>query len=154
MFEEAGVLIATDKTGTSLGKIEDKPKKLKKYQKKLQKKRITMTDVLTKEDLFYSANNLNYFGRIITPKLSPIRFDTQFFLCKFPKNQGINLFNDELTESLWGSPRQLLKQFKKREIKLIFPQYSTLQRLQEFKTIQDVFENSKDVSSQNRLKDI
>ena len=153
LFEEAGVLIATDKTGMSLGKIEDKPKKLKKYQKKLQKKRITMTDVLTKEDLFYSANNLNYFGRIITPKLSPIRFDTQFFLCKFPKNQSINLFNDELTESLWGSPRQLLKQFKKREIKLIFPQYSTLQRLQEFKTIQEVFENSKNVSSQNRLKD-
>ena len=153
LFEEAGVLIATDKTGTSLGKIEDKPKKLKKYQKKLQKKRITMTDVLTKEDLFYSANNLNYFGRIITPKLSPIRFDTQFFLCKFPKNQNIRLFNDELTESLWGSPTKLLKHFKKREIKLIFPQYSTLQRLEKFKTIQEVFDNSKGVSSHNRLKD-
>jgi len=154
LFEEAGILIATDKTGTSLGKVEDRPKKLKKYQKKLQKKRITMTDVLTKEDLYYSANNLNYFGRIITPKISPIRFDTQFFLCKFPKNQNISLFNDELTESLWGSPRQLLEQFKKREIKLIFPQYSTLQRLQEFKTIQEVFENSKIVSSQNRLRDL
>jgi len=153
LFEEAGILIATNKTGNSLGKIEDKPKKLKKYQKKLQKKRITMTDVLVKEDLYYSASNLNYFGRLITPKLSPIRFDTQFFLCKFPKNQNINLFSDELTESLWGSPKQLLEKFKKREIKLIFPQYSTLQRLQKFKTIQAVFDNSKDVSSHNRLND-
>ena len=153
LFEEAGILIATKKTGNSLGKIEEKPKKLKKYQKKLQKKRMTMTDVLTKENLYYSASDLRYFGRLITPKLSPIRFDTQFFLCKFPQNQNINLFSDELTEGLWGSPKQLLENYKKKQIKLIFPQYSTLQRLNKFKTIQEVFENSKDVSSHNRLID-
>jgi len=154
LFEEAGILIATKKTGNSLGKIEDKPKKIKKYQKKLQKKRMTMTNVLTKENLYYSASDLRYFGRLITPKLSPIRFDTQFFLCKFPKNQNINLFSDELTESLWGTPKQILEQFKKREIKLIFPQYSTLQRLQKFTKIQDVLDDSKNVSSHNLLNEI
>ena len=154
LFEETGVLIATNRAGNSLGKIEAKPSKVKKYQKKLQKKRKTMTDVLTKEDLYYAANNLLYFGRLITPEISPIRFDTQFFLCKFPKNQNINLFNDELTECLWGTPKQLLEQFKKRQIKLIFPQYSTLQRLQKFNTIQEVFDNSKNVSSHNRLNEV
>jgi len=154
LFEETGVLIATNKAGNSLGKIEVKPTKVKKYQKKLQKKRKTMTDVLTKENLYYAANNLRYFGRLITPEISPIRFDTQFFLCKFPKNQNINLFNDELTECLWGTPKQLLEQFKKRQIKLIFPQYSTLQRLQKFNTIQEVFDNSKNVSSHNRLPEV
>ncbi len=154
LFEEAGILIATNKTGKSIGKIEDKTKKLKKYQKKLQKKRMTMTDVLTKENLYYTAKNLKYFGRLVTPAISPIRFDTQFFLCKFPKNQNINLFSDELTECLWGSPKQLLEQFKKRQIKLIFPQYSTLQRLQKFKTIQEVFDNSRNVSSHNRFNDV
>ncbi|MHA2181585.1 MAG: NUDIX hydrolase [Promethearchaeota archaeon] len=154
LFEEAGILIATNKTGKSLGKIEDKPKKIKKYQKKLQKKRTTMTNVLTKENLYYSASDLRYFGRLITPKLSPIRYDTQFFICKFPKNQNINLFSDELTESQWGSPKQLLDQFKNRQIKLIFPQYSTLQRLQKFRTLQEVFDKSKDVSCHNRLNEI
>jgi 8-oxo-dGTP pyrophosphatase MutT (NUDIX family) len=153
LFEETGVLIATNKAGNSFGKIEAKPKKVKKYQKKLQKKRKTMTYVLTKEDLYYAANYLKYFGRLITPEISPIRFDTQFFICKFPQKQNINLFSDELTESLWGSPKMLLELFKKRQIKLIFPQYSTLQRLQKFKTIEEVFENSKDVSSHNRLND-
>jgi len=151
LFEEAGILIATNKLGNSPGKIEMKTKKLKKYQKKLQKKRITMTDVLTKETLYYSASNFKYFGRFITPELSPIRFDTQFFLCKFPLNQKINLFYDELTEGLWSSPRQLIKSFKKKQIKLIFPQYSTLKRLKKFKTIQELFENSKNVSNHNRL---
>ena len=152
LFEEAGILIATNKLGKSIGIIEKKTKKLKKYQKKLQKKQVTMTDVLTKENLYYSASNLKYFGRFITPDLSPIRFDTQFFLCKFPSNQNINLFYDELTEGLWSSPKQLIKNFKKKQIKLIYPQYSTLKRLKKFKTIQELFENSKNVSSQNLLK--
>jgi len=153
LFEETGILIATAKTQDSLGIIEEKSKKLKKYQKSLQKKRKTMTSVLVKENLYYNASNLQYFGRLITPKLSPIRFDTQFFLCKFPQKQNINLFSDELTEGLWGSPKQLLERYKKQQIKLIFPQYSTLQRLNKFKSIQEVFENSKEVSSRNRLND-
>lgn len=154
LFEEAGILIATNKSGKSIGKIEDKTGKLKKYQEELQRKQLAMTDVLIKEDLYYNANKLKYFGRLITPEISPIRFDTQFFICKFPKNQNINLFSDELTECLWGTPKQLLKQYRKRQIKLIFPQYSSLQRLQKFKTIQDVLDNSKKVSSHNRLDDI
>ncbi|MFX0028768.1 MAG: hypothetical protein ACFE8B_06135 [Candidatus Hermodarchaeota archaeon] len=153
LFEETGILIATTKTRESLGIIEEKPKKIKKYQKSLQKKRKTMTDVLVKENLYYNADSLSYFGRLITPKVSPIRFDTQFFLCKYPQNQNINLFRNELTEGLWGSPKQLLDKFKKKQIKLIFPQYSTLQRLNKFKTIHEVFENSKVVSSRNRLND-
>lgn len=152
VFEETGILIATNKSGNLLGKIENKPRKLKKYQTKLQKDRITMTDVLTKENLYYSASSLKYFGRFITPELSPIRFDTQFFLCKFPLNQNVNLFYDELTESLWGSPKQLIKNFKKKQIKLIFPQYNTLKRLKKFKTIQELFDNSENISSHNRLK--
>lgn len=154
LFEETGILIATNKDGTSMGGVVESPKKLRKYQKKLQKKRKTMTDVLTNEDLYYSANNLRYFGRLITPEISPIRFDTQFFICEFPQTQNINLFTDELTEYLWGTPKQILEKFKNRQIKLIFPQYSTLQRLRKFKTIQEVFDNSKNVSSHNRLDDI
>ncbi|MHA2288953.1 MAG: NUDIX hydrolase [Promethearchaeota archaeon] len=152
LFEEAGILIATKKLGNSLGKIENKSKKLRKYQTKLQKNRITMTDFLAKKNLYYSASNFRYFGRFITPELSPIRFDTQFFLCLYPSNQNINLFHDELTESLWGSPKQLIKDFKKKEIKLIFPQYSTLKRLRKFKTIQELLENSIDLSTHNRLR--
>lgn len=154
LFEETGILIATNRNGTSMGGIIESPKKLRKYQKSLQNKRKTMTDVLVKEDLYYSAKNLRYFGRLITPEISPIRFDTQFFICKFPKTQNINLFTDELTEYLWGTPKQILETFKKRQIKLIFPQYSTLQRLRKFKTIKDVFDNSKNVSCHNRLDDI
>lgn len=151
LFEETGILIAGNNETKLIEIIEKNAEKLKKYQESLQKDRINMTSVLAKENLYYSANKLHYFGRFITPEASPIRFDTQFFLCEFPHDQNINLFFDELTEGQWGSPKEFIKQYRKKEIKLIFPQYSTLKRLKKYRTIQEVFENSKDVSSRNQL---
>ncbi|MFX0155539.1 MAG: hypothetical protein ACFE9Q_13535, partial [Candidatus Hodarchaeota archaeon] len=143
LFEETGILISTKDKKHLFEINEEDGTKFKNYQEKLQKDRETMTSILVNENLYYAANYLKYFGRLITPKQSPIRFDTQFFLCKFPENQNINLFRDELTDGLWGSPRFLLELFRKRKIKLIFPQYTTLNRLKRFKTIQEAFSNSR-----------
>jgi len=151
LFEETGILIAGNDETNPIGINEENSEKIKKYQTLLQKDGILMSSILTKENLFYAADKLKYFGRFITPELSPIRFDTQFFLCVFPHDQNMNLFHDELTEGQWGSPREFIKKYRKREIKLIFPQYSTLKRLKKYRTIQEVIENSKDVSSRNRL---
>ena len=143
LFEETGILIATKDKENIIEINRENSTKYKNYQENLQKDHLTMTEILIDENLYYAANHLKYFGRLITPKISPIRFDTQFFLCIFPKNQIINLFGDELIEGLWGSPKFLLKLFRKKEIKIIFPQFTTLKRLKKFKTIQDVFSNSK-----------
>ncbi|MBY9004427.1 MAG: hypothetical protein KGD73_10680 [Candidatus Lokiarchaeota archaeon] len=151
LFEETGLLIAGNDETNPIGFIEGFTKKFNIYQAALQEKKINMTTVLVTENLYYTANKLVHFGRYITPELSPIRFDTQFFLCEFPHDQNINLFLDELTEGQWGSPKQFIKKFRNKEIKLIFPQYSTLKRLKRYRTIREVFENSKELSSRNRL---
>ncbi|KKN04075.1 hypothetical protein LCGC14_1101140 [marine sediment metagenome] len=151
LFEETGILIAAEETGRLITIHDQNIKKFRRYQEDLQQKRRTMTDILTKETLYYATNNLKYFGRLVTPALSPIRFDTQFFLCKLPLKQNINLFNDELLEGSWGSPRQILELYKKNQIKMIFPQYSTLRRLKKFKTLQEVFDSSKIGFKNNRL---
>jgi len=143
LFEETGILIATKDKENIIEIDRENGTRFKNYQEKLQKDHLTMTEILINENLYYAANHLKYFGRLITPKISPIRFDTQFFLCKFPQNQIINLFGGELTEGLWGSPKFFLKLFRKKEIKIIFPQFTTLKRLKKFKTIQEVFSNSK-----------
>lgn len=149
IFEETGILIATKDAGDIIAITEENMNKIQNYQEDLQKKRDTMTNILTKENLYYAANNLKYFGRLVTPPMSPFRYDTQFFLCKLPQNQNINLFSDELTSGFWRTPKQLLALYKKNQIRMIFPQYSTLRRLKKFKTIQEAFDNSKDVFKGN-----
>ena len=142
LFEETGILIAS-LISSELFKVEEKDKeKFKKYQKELQEDQITITDFFIRENLYFPANTLKHFGRLITPKSSPIRFDTQFFLCTLPQNQEINLFKDELTEGLWGTPKQLLELYRRKKIKLIFPQFSALDRLNNFITIEEAFNYS------------
>jgi len=153
LFEETGIIIATKDREHLIKITQENCTKFKNYQVKLQKDQETMTGILKKESLYYAANYLKYFGRLITPKSSPIRFDTQFFLCKFPQNQNINLFRDEVTEGLWGSPRFFLELFRKKKIKLIFPQYITLNRLKRFKTIQEAFSNSRNGFKMVQVKD-
>jgi len=151
LFEETGILLATKETGNLIAINGENKKEFQRYQEDLQKNRETMTNILIKENLYYDASSVKYFGRLVTPAMSPIRFDTQFFLCKIPQEQNINLFNDELTEGLWGSPTQILELYKKHQIKIIFPQYSTLRRLKKFKTIQEAFDNSKMAFRNNRF---
>jgi 8-oxo-dGTP pyrophosphatase MutT (NUDIX family) len=150
LFEETGIILARAMKKDPNNLIEKDQEKLQHYQGQLQRKEIRMTDILVKENLYYDASDLSYFGRFITPKASPIRFDTQFFLCEYPQNQKISLFKDELTKGIWGTPQQLIKRHNKKEIKIVFPQYSNLKRLSEFRTIQEAFNCSKEVSTRNR----
>jgi 8-oxo-dGTP pyrophosphatase MutT (NUDIX family) len=151
LFEETGILLAVDDSKKLIALSEAQKKKNQSYQEALQKNREMMTNILIRENLFYDAGKLKYFGRLVTPAISPIRFDTQFFLCKAPQDQNITLFKDELTEGLWASPAYILKLYMKKKIKIIFPQYSTLRRLKKFKTIREVFDNSKMAFRTNQL---
>ncbi|MFX1337070.1 MAG: hypothetical protein ACFFDK_00520 [Promethearchaeota archaeon] len=151
LFEETGILLAVNETGDLILINEENKNKFQRYQEDLQKDRETMTNILIRENLYYDASHVKYFGRLVTPAMSPIRFDTQFFLCDIPQEQNINLFSDELTEGLWGTPKKILELYKKNQIKIIFPQYSTLRRLNKFKTIQEAFENSKMTFRNNRF---
>lgn len=143
LFEETGILIATKEAGEFITINKNNIKKFHQYQINLQKNNITMTNILKNENLYYDASKIKYFGRLITPAMSPIRFDTQFFLCELPDKQHIKLYNGELIEGLWGTPNQILELYRKKQMKIIFPQYSTLRRLKKFKTIKEVFNNSK-----------
>ncbi len=149
LFEETGILIATKENGALIETDDENINKFRGYQEDLQKKRRSITDILTLENLYYAGNYLKYFGRLVTPAISPIRFDTQFFICKLPPRQNINLFSDELIEGSWGSPKQILELRMNNQIKIIFPQYSTLRRLRKFTTIQEAFDNSKNVFRKN-----
>jgi hypothetical protein len=142
-------LIATKENGAIIATNDESIKIYKQYQKDLQHKRKTMTEILIKENLYYACNYLKYFGRLVTPALSPIRFDTQFFLCKLPPKQNMDLFSEELVEGSWASPRQMLELHRKNKIKIIYPQYTTLRRLIKFTTIQEAFDNSKNMFRKN-----
>lgn len=134
LFEETGVLIASDKNG-SLIKIDEKLKKsLDEERKMLQKRKITFREILINHNLFLLTSELIWLAHWITPKTSPKRFDTQFFVCKMPEEQNATIYEPEISEALWISPKKAIELWKAGKMPMIPPTLASLDRLSVFKS--------------------
>jgi len=136
VFEEIGILFAYD----SHLKLVDfshpaQKTKFEVYRNELLQNKIRFSEIIAQEDLFYAVDKLLYFNHFITPELSPIRYDTRFFLAELPLNQSIDMCSAEIISTEWDSPSQILEHYRKKEIKLIPPQYACISKLQKIADI-------------------
>jgi 8-oxo-dGTP pyrophosphatase MutT (NUDIX family) len=129
LFEEVGILLGYKKDGSPVqwpkGKVE-------KYRKALLADEIPFSTVLEQENLYFDPQCLRYFGQIITPEESPIRFDTRFFLAKLPEGQNPEPDQNEIAEAIWIKPEDALASFHNKDIKLAPPTILALQAIIDF----------------------
>ena len=133
LFEEIGILLVEDETGKILNNLDEI--KFNKYRSKIINNKLLMSEMMEKENLYYSSNNLIYYNRFVTPKFSPKRFDTRFFICKLPEGQEKSIIphEKEISKIIWIKPQDALKKCKTSEdFKLIFPQIVSLKDLNAF----------------------
>ena len=101
-FEEVGILFAYDKALNLLDLSDPEiQKKFETYRDKLLKNRILFYDIIEQEALYYAVDELHYFRHFITPEISPIRYDTRFFLAEIPPNQNIKPSTGEIISAEW-----------------------------------------------------
>ncbi|SEM15422.1 NUDIX domain-containing protein [Mesobacillus persicus] len=126
LFEEVGVLLANNHDGSmanlNLGTERE-------YRRQLLAGNISFTEILRHENLFFDFNFLNYFGHRITPKESPIRFDTRFFLAKLPSNQIPKPDETEVEEACWMFPEDALIAYKDGQMPLVPPTIDSLETI-------------------------
>jgi 8-oxo-dGTP pyrophosphatase MutT (NUDIX family) len=88
LFEEAGVLLAYNRKGNLFQiRNQDDQEKLLNYRELLQKSKMTICQVAQKENLLFALDHLQYYAHWITPEARPQRFDTRFFLARYPIGQ-------------------------------------------------------------------
>lgn len=126
LFEEVGILLGNTIDGFPV--ILPKEKEMK-YRNDLVKGDIPFIRVLEQEKLYFDPQCLTYFGQIITPEESPIRFDTRFFLAKLPQGQTPEPDQKEIDGALWINPKEALTAFQNKKIKLAPPTILTLQAI-------------------------
>ena len=81
MFEEVGILFAYDKDRNLINLSNSNlQKKFEAHRQRLLEKSILFSEIIAQEELYYAVDKLHYFRHFITPDLSPIRYDTRFFL--------------------------------------------------------------------------
>ena len=149
LFEEAGVLLAYDQKGNLLRlRNRDEQEKFSNYRGSLQKVEIGICEMAKKENLLFALDQLRYYAHWITPEARSERFDTYFFLARYPSEQEASHDQKETTAGVWIAPGEALDDNLRGGAVLSPPTLKTLEDLSRFKTIGEIFTSLKNAEVQ------
>ena len=147
-FEEAGIMLAYNASGDLINFSENDTAlkdRFTEYRFELHGKKITLKDLAKKEGITYALDLLVPYSHWITPEAEGAakRFDTRFFIAMAPMGQVPVHDNMEMIESLWIAPHRALEEYKSGKILLMPPTLKTIEELNEFKTVDELFKASR-----------
>ena len=137
-FEEVGILLATDENGDDFKINSLNEERFSLYRKDLLKNTISILDILENEDLYLDLSSFRQLSNWITPELEKRRFDTRFFAAEMPKDQPTLHDGNELTNSLWITPKEAIKKAWNGEIKMILPTSKNLEQTFDFNSTNEL----------------
>ena len=140
-FEEVGRLLAKKNNGQELDLNGADKHKFDNYRRMLLENKISLFEICKKENLSLNLNNIEPFSHWITPEIEIKRFDTRFFIAYIPAKQTERHDGNELTDSVWISPKKALDRSLNGEMPMIMPTISNLQQCLEFDSGQKLLEH-------------
>ena len=140
-FEEVGILLAIKNNGEELDLNGADKHKFDNYRRMLLENKISLLEICKKENLSLNLNNIEPFSHWITPEIEIKRFDTRFFIAYIPAKQTERHDGNELTDSVWISPKKALDRSLNGEMPMIMPTISNLQQCLEFDSGQKLLEH-------------
>ena len=140
-FEEAGVLLATDRQGTVVSFADpDVAERFNVHRKAVDSGERRLIEVCEAEDLLLHVDQMHYFSHWITPEGAPRRYDTRFFVCAAPPEQ-VPLHDDrETIANVWIRPSDALDRHRAGDFDLIFPTIKSLETIGGFARAQDLLD--------------
>jgi len=140
-FEEVGILLAIKNNGEELDLNGADKHKFDNYRRMLLENKISLLEICKKENLSLNLNNIEPFSHWVTPEIEIKRFDTRFFIAYIPAKQTEKHDGNELTDSVWISPKKALDKSLNGEMPMIMPTISNLQQCLEFDSGQKLLEH-------------
>jgi 8-oxo-dGTP pyrophosphatase MutT (NUDIX family) len=127
LFEEVGVHFFAPHGGAVMDLIGKKiAERLDEKRSALQQGEIDFVTFLLSEGLCCDVGPLAYFYHRVTPEHYPVRFDTRFYLAALPSHQSALHTSEEVSESLWISPREALDRLKSGNFPMMPPTVAVL----------------------------
>lgn len=133
-FEEAGVLLALHRGSEAELELLDERDRIRfdDLRDRLNEGRVDFLAVIEQEDLILDAGKIHYVARWITPPGPPRRFDTRFFLSRMPQSQAPIHDDNELVNSAWLSPGDVMARVAAKEMGMLPPTLRMIECLAEF----------------------
>lgn len=136
-FEEAGILLACEASGEIVSYKGKRAARFATYRKAMRDNQLSFKEMIAREGLKLAVNQLTYFAHWVTPDISPIRFDTHFFLTPAPPHQNASHDNVETTAHLWITPQEALERNKHGTLAMFPPTIVNLMALSRFLNVKD-----------------
>lgn len=133
-FEEAGVLLATQRGGGLLP-LQDPDRRtlFGGYRDRINGREAGAFEAMCEEqELLLAGGHLAYVSHWITPHSMPKRFDTRFFVAVAPAAQEALHDGVETVESAWIRPEVALTRFEQGDLNLISPTFKNLEAIAGF----------------------
>jgi glyoxylase-like metal-dependent hydrolase (beta-lactamase superfamily II)/8-oxo-dGTP pyrophosphatase MutT (NUDIX family) len=103
-FEEAGVLLATERTGPAAA--------LAHARSQLLAGETTFGALAAEHGWRFHAGPMTPAGRWMTPPFTPRRFETQYFVARMPDGQTASVREGELSQGEWVRPVDALRRWQ------------------------------------------
>ena len=141
LFEEAGVLLATNRGGRLLADRDPAlTARLAEDRGRVQRGEMTLAGIAEREGLNLACDRLVYFSHWVTPPTSPRRYDTRFFVAAMPPGQEALHCQIETTEGEWLSPAEALGRGTRGQIKLVQATVAHLDCLAHLRSVDEVLD--------------
>ena len=140
-FEEAGVLLAYDASGTLISFAEAATAaRFEQYRTQVTNGTLALIELCRREELRLATRAMHYFSHWITPIGPPRRFDTRFFVCGTPASQVGSHDDGEAIASTWIRPQGALDACARGELEMILPTIKNLESLARFTTAAELLD--------------
>ena len=136
LFEETGLLLASDRTGNFLSAAETAV--LSHYRKALVDDLLSFEQFVSQEQLVLEIDSLVHFARWVAPAVVKPRFETDFFLALEPGDQQGQYDPGELDAAYWSPLGMLMQQLQQGEINMVFPTEMNCLRLMQHSTVEQL----------------
>lgn len=134
-FEEAGVLLAYDRTGEVVDLDDDAGReRWAEHRRAVDTSERRLIDVCADEGLRLAVDGMHYFGHWITPEGAPRRYDTRFFLAAAPTRQTPLHDDHEVIANEWIRPADGLARAEAGELMMLPPTTASLRAVARFAT--------------------
>jgi glyoxylase-like metal-dependent hydrolase (beta-lactamase superfamily II)/8-oxo-dGTP pyrophosphatase MutT (NUDIX family) len=125
LFEEVGVLLVRGGDKLTIGQRAS-------LHDDLVSGRSTFREILDDWNLWIDAEDFQYTGFWTTPKFSPVRFKTRFFMANCPPKQTPYEAISEMQNIEFITPKEALNRWEKSDILISPPVLISLQELAKF----------------------
>jgi 8-oxo-dGTP pyrophosphatase MutT (NUDIX family) len=129
LFEEAGIHFFVRQRDPKSKFERQLSAWLAEKRSTLQRGEIDFPTLLASQDLCCDVSSLAYFYHRVTPEHYPVRFDTRFYLAALPPDQSPLHASEEVSESLWISPKDALGRFETGKFPMMPPTLTVLRNL-------------------------